>query len=474
MSSSPSQPSGSLSGSHLTDPFRPRIHYLPPSGWINDPNGLIYWRGQYHLFFQHNPHEVRWEAICWGHAVSDDLVSWRHLPTALMPDLAPESPDASGVWSGCAVADGEELRLVYTAARGYDHATDQADIQIRSATSRDGVTFTKDAQAWVDWPWGKTVGGHVLTGFRDPWVWREGAGWKMLVGSGIAQRGGTVMLYESPDLNDWREVGPLVTGHDGHPLWTGTVWECPQLLDFAGGTVVTLSAWHERQGAYVAYLSGKYDGRTLKVTDGARLDWGDTFYAAQSLRDEHGDWVLIGWLRELRPEEQQRASGWSGCIALPRLLKLLDGKVVQQPHPNLRRLRGRHTQSTLKISGERQNVGTYSGPLELALHVQPDGRAFSLRLHELEEEVTLRFDPASGELTVERGPERPVLRMPLPAQPTANLHLFVDASVLEIFSGGHVLTTRLFPRPGGTYSVELAAEGVAYGQIETWELTGQP
>ena len=196
------------------DPHRPRYHIVPPTGWLNDPNGPIQWRGQYHLFYQHNPTTPFFPGtpslgtMHWAHLVSEDLMHWEELPVALSPTAG--GPDAGGCWSGCAVDDRGVPTLIYTGVYPERQCV---------ATSRDDLLT-----------WDKYAGNPVIaappegldvTGFRDPHVWREGDRWQMLLGSGIRRLGGAVLLYSSPDLVHWEYTGPLLVDDGEQP---GAVW----------------------------------------------------------------------------------------------------------------------------------------------------------------------------------------------------------------------------------------------------------
>ena len=200
------------------DPHRPRYHFLPPSAWMNDPNGLIYWKGYYHLFYQYVSNDPPWERKKWGHAASTDLVHWIDLPIASAP--TPGGPDQDGCFSGCAVNQDGVPTLIYTGVRG--------DQQLPClATSPDDLIA-----------WQKYAGNPVIAtpphdldlfAFRDHTLWKEGAMWYQLVGAGIKGVGGVVLLYRSPNLLDWEYMYPLYTGDQRsiEPVWTGSMWECP-------------------------------------------------------------------------------------------------------------------------------------------------------------------------------------------------------------------------------------------------------
>lgn len=445
---------------------RPTYHFLPPRNWMNDPNGLIFWRGQYHLFYQWNPGEARWGNIHWGHGVSDDLLHWQHLPLALAPT---DTFDSSGCWSGCAVADGDELKLFYTAARDYNPLTDTSNIQLRLASSRDGIHFVKHPQPLVSWSLGDSFGEVEPIGFRDPWVWREGNLWKMLVGSGSA-RGGCALLFEGESLEAWRYIGPILQADELLVDFDlGTVWECPQLLFFEDKAVLTFSVWRERKGLCVAYISGRWDGGRLHPEKVDVLERSN-FYAPQSLKDAQGRWLMWGWLYESRPVEEQIQAGWSGAMSLPRVLGLQDGRLTQNPPTELRLLRGESREwANLSLSEVPLDLGQIDGSSELSLRVRLGAvRQLELCMASGEiEQIVLRHDRSSQSLTLDRSKssleatnDLSELRMPLEAQ-TLELQVFIDQSVIEVFAGGRALSGRVYPSTGFIPRLSLKADGQA-------------
>lgn len=449
---------------------KPAYHFLPPTdSWLNDPNGLIFWRGQYHLFYQWNPDAPSWGNIHWGHAVSDDLLRWEHLPAALAPS---DDFDRSGCWSGCAVEHGGRLCLIYTASRNYDPVTDQADIQIRLATSEDGVNFVKHPKPLVEWDWGSTVGGRALCGFRDPVVWREDGVWKMTVGVGLEGQGGAAALYASKDLLEWEFLGFLAEGdlNSETPIWTGSVWECSQLVPFAGGAALLMSVWFKRRGEYTAYLSGRYAHNHLEIVGGTRLDWGNSLYAPQAFQGPGGEWVMFGWLTEKCPADVLKAQGWAGCISVPRVLSYHDGRLSQRPARQLEALRGKHWRMAERVEGEKV-LGFTQEALELQLEAKTQGDlVLTLRRSaDGSETAMLVYSPEQGRLRLEGSLIlSPPLEMPLDAPQGLSLHVFLDITTVEVFAQGQVLSSRIYPaQPNAGMSIRGTAE---VGRLEVWEL----
>ncbi len=268
-------------GPFANDPHRPQYHFLPPANWMNDPNGLIYWKEKYHVFYQHNPHAASWGTMHWGHAVSADLLRWTHQPIALAP--TPGGPDKDGCFSGCAVDNDGVPTLIYTGV--------QPEVQCVATSADDMRTWQKHAGNPV---LAGPPPGLAVTGFRDPCVWREGAAWLMLIGSGIQGVGGAALLYTSPDLLHWEYQHPLCIGDKDQ---TGPMWECPDFFPLGDKYVLLVSPIGT---SAVFTFVGTYANRKFIPETQDRADLGQHFYAAKSMADGSGRRLLWGWSWEGR------------------------------------------------------------------------------------------------------------------------------------------------------------------------------
>ncbi len=201
------------------DPYRLAYHITAPTGWINDPNGLLHFQGEYHVFYQHYPSRPEWGPMHWGHVKSKDLVHWERLPIALAPS---ESYDHDGCFSGSAVDADGTLTLVYTGNVWLnEEKTSIKQVQCL-ATSADGITFLKDcANPVLRHPPHEERSGH----FRDPKVWRHEDRWYMVLGTQREGKG-AVLVYTSNDLHQWQYLG-VVAENDGS---LGYMWECPDFF----------------------------------------------------------------------------------------------------------------------------------------------------------------------------------------------------------------------------------------------------
>ncbi len=443
------------------DPERPQFHLLPAKNWMNDPNGPIYFNGNYHMFFQYNPLAATWGDMSWNHAVSPDMIHWTHLPVALTP--TPGSYDAFGVFSGSAIAVGKRVYAVYTGTR---HSG--AD----KATIRDGANNVQESQclAWSDDPmlvtWTKDPANPVIpmppegldiTGFRDPSAWKQGDWYYLTVGSGIAKVGGCVLLYRSKDLRHWEYLHELTSGAwngvpTANPCDDGQMWECPEFFRLGSGHVLIYSTLGK-----VFWESGDFDEKAMKFTakKTGLLDW-DAFYAPKTQLDADGRRILWGWIPERRSEEAMRAAGWSGMMSLPRVLTLdADGTLRIEILPKMASLRGRklaaaHGAVTLpEATCEVLCEGT--GDFALAFS---DGAAEIARVTYSKEKHTFSAD--GKEIVLEAGD-------------TATVHAYVDGSVIEMILAERIGYTKRFYY-GGTVAPAISVTATGRAKVEGWTI----
>ncbi|GAA0798217.1 glycoside hydrolase family 32 protein [Spirilliplanes yamanashiensis] len=400
--------------------MRPLLHFTPRTGWINDPHGVVHADGRYHLFFQHNPAGSVWaEAIHWGHAVSDDLLTWEELPVALSPDGG-----EAGCWSGSLVLDGGEPVLFYTRVRQPDWAVGQVAV----------ARGSKDLETWRREPVDAVVPGPPpelgVTAFRDPAVWRAGDGWRMLVGASLAGVDGAALQYSSDDLLGWRFDGVVAqrptTAREG--TRTGAMWECPHLFELDGSWVLLFSVWADETLHHVAYGVGDYDGVAFTARSWHRFGHGEQMYATTTFLDADGRRCVLSWLRE---HADAAPGDRAGAHSLPWVLRLDGDTLVATPHPNL--------------CGEPAPPAGALGPAAQVV-LAADGPATVTR-----GALTLTTDPAAGTVTVAEG-GAPRLTMPWGPR----VRLIVDADIVEVAVDGvaGVGSTRCAPEPDAPLAVE--------------------
>ncbi|KAJ1270897.1 hypothetical protein BS78_06G085900 [Paspalum vaginatum] len=361
----------SLETEKVDETSRTGYHFQPPKHWINDPNGPMYYKGLYHLFYQYNPKGAVWGNIVWAHSVSTDLIDW----TALDPGIYPSKPfDVKGCWSGSAtVLPSGVPAIMYT---GID--PDEHQVQNVAYPKNLSDPFLRE---WVKPGYNPIIapdGGINASAFRDPTTAWYGPDrhWRLLVGSKVGDKG-LAVLYRSRDFRRW------VKAH--HPLHSGLtgMWECP---DFFPVAVHGRSRRHHRRGVdtaelrdravaeevkyvlkvsldltrYEYYTVGTYDHATDRYTPdagfrdndyGLRYDYGD-FYASKSFYDPvRRRRILWGWANESDTVPDDRRKGWAGIQAIPRKLWLSPrGKqLIQWPVEEIKALRGKHVNVSDKV-----------------------------------------------------------------------------------------------------------------------------
>lgn len=386
---------------------RPRFHFTPPQGWLNDPNGLVFADGWYHLCYQHHPESDVWGPMHWGHAVSRDLLRWEHLPVALAPD------ELGWIYSGSAVRDPDGTGGFGAGAlvAAFTHASAEGQVQSLASSIDGGRTWHTDPANPVLRP------PEGTTDFRDPKVfrWSQGgeAHWVMVLAAGHR-----VELYTSPDLRHWTHQGGLRprTGAD-------TVFETPDLVPLrVDGSderrwMLSIGVLSDGPtgGTGTGYLLGDFDGEVF-TPDDDELRWADhgpDFYAAQSWNDPpSADPVWIAWMSNWAYADAVPSTGWRGVLTVPRHLGLTRTagglRLVQRPVAALDAQRA-HRCSARQVVLSRHDdplAGIRSRHFDLTTVVRVDqSTASRFELHLRvggTERMVVSFDLAASTITVDR------------------------------------------------------------------------
>jgi beta-fructofuranosidase len=432
------------------DPSRPIYHLTSPAYWINDPNGPVYCDGEYHLFFQHNPFGSEWGNICWGHAVSEDLVHWEHLPIALVPN--PESYDKDGIFSGCCVIHDGVPTILYTGVSPECQCI---------ATSEDRL------RTWIKHPGNPVIATRPLAdleGFRDPFCWRDRDCWYMVLGSCTQGGEGCVLLYRSADLREWSYLGPLFQG-------TTRMMECPSFFPLGDKWLLCVSPY-----AQVIYALGSFaDHRFHPETEWLPMDLGGRgdFYAPNSMLDPQGRRIQWGWV-----QGGPAGADWKGLLTLPRVLSLRsDGRLGVEPLPELSRLRGRHQRwERVPIAADAPAMlgDLPSDSVEIRLELELGGAAeVGLALGRTARgriRMAVAYDRAAGRLSCA---ERSGTFRLLPGEGCLTLRIFVDRSVTEVYADGRVALTCAGPGLEDGRALTLFARGgqARASAVDVWEMT---
>lgn len=464
---------------------RPRFHLTPPSGWMNDPNGLVSRDGILHAFYQHDPDGPRWGRMHWGHATSADLVTWTHEPIAISPD--PAGIDDFGCWSGCIVDDPGQATMFYTGVTTAS-GTRQAAI-CRATNSDDLTTWSKDpANPCVATP----PNGIAPDSFRDPFVYQDAGGWVMLVGAGSTEGMGAVLIYRSPDLRAWSYVGPFLSATEVERTdgADGPVWECPQLLRFGTTAVLVVSVVDRTPGvrpSHVMAFIGHIGDDHFVVAHAEELGMGPDFYAPATMVMPDGRQLLFGWVPE-DPPHPSSARTWAGSLTFPRIVSVTEGRVSIALADEVASLRHAQRQYRSIVLGDRTPVWVHepSGHhFEIAAAIEPlDAGEVIVDLmgaDSADPDVRVAFRPDSRILSVARrgivsvaGRSSQNARV-VPASPDGLIHvrLVVDGSVVEMEVDGRMTATFRRPHVGpGLPAVAFSAVGgdARISELLSWRL----
>lgn len=463
------------------DPYRPQYHFSPPANWMNDPNGLVYYKGEYHLYYQHYPGGISWGPMHWGHAVSGDLVNWRHLPIALYPD------DNGLIFSGSVVIDRND-------AAGFGREAMIAVFTYHSSGSESqGLAYSLDfGRTWTKYRQNPVLRAEEgISDFRDPRVFRYGdcasGRWIMCLAVGRAIR-----FFSSTNLREWRSEGALEAGDASEAEPSGGVWETPDLflLPVDGGPetrwvlTVGVVAGGPAGGSGAGYFVGHFDGRTFTPDapgDTAKwLDWGPDFYAPQSWNDEpEGRRITVGWLSNWRYAAVTPAATWRGALSLPRELALTRTdqgiRLIQQPIAALQSLRREAAvRRDETIAAGSYPIDVAQGDLleiEAEFEILPQSNLFGFYVRAGSDRRTIvGYHVGRQSLFVDRTHSGRVDFHPdfagvyfapmEPEQGLIRMHIFVDRSMVEVFGNGGlvVLSACIFPS-AQTRAPALFAEG---------------
>ena len=454
--------------------FRPTYHFSPLYGWMNDPNGMVYKDGEYHLFYQHNPYGSKWGNMHWGHAISKDLINWEHRPDAI-------TPDALGtIFSGSAVVDTDNT-AGFGAGAIVAIYTQNSDRQVQSiAYSTDnGRSFTKYEN------------NPVLTSdardFRDPKVFwhKETQRWIMLLAVGQEMQ-----IFSSSNLKDWAFESSFGEGQGAH----GGVWECPDLFELpVDGTnekkwvlLCNLNPGGPFGGSATQYFVGTFNGKEFANESPSQtkwMDWGKDHYAAVTWSDAPDNRrIAIAWMSNWQYANDVPTSQYRSPNSVPRDLSLftVDGETYLQsaPSPELLKLRDISKKRSFKVNGTRTikdmiagNEGAYE--IELTIENQyADVIGFRL-YNDKGEEVDMQYDMKEKKFSMDRrksgdvgfNENFPMLTWTAieSGKDELKLRLFVDKSSVEAFGDGgrFVMTNQVFPSEPYTH-IDFYSKGGAY------------
>lgn len=387
--------------------YRHAYHLMADTGWINDPNGFSYFKGQYHLFYQYNPYNSIWGTMHWGHSVSDDLIHWRTCPVALAPD---EVYDQSGCFSGTALVVGDKHILMYTGVTKIIDAGRIVIVQEQCIASGQG-------EAYFKYPANPVIRSEMIPegiaaeDVRDPKLFVQDGIYYCIAGTKTVEQKGAVILFRSTDLLTWRFTGIL----DQSDEISHGVWECPDYFNLDGQDILFISPqfkapeehqYHNLHSACCRF--GKLDlaqGEFLteRMTE---VDGGFDFYAPQTIIDPYGRRVMIAWMQmweRMMPTNSDQ-HGWAGAMTFPRELSIRDGQLRQWPVTEIERYRGSEYAFDALFSGIYKDPLLRGVTVDLTIDVENiSAKSFGVRLFKGNgEETVFDYQAASETLTFDR------------------------------------------------------------------------
>lgn len=430
----------------------PAFHITGEQGWINDPNGLICYNGQYHAFFQYHPYDTKWGPMHWGHVVSDDLTNWEYLPVALTPG---DDGDKNGCFSGSAIVHDGKLWLLYTGFTENQGGESIRQLQCL-AESSDGITFKKH---------GIVIGEKELPeeyapcDFRDPKVWRHGDFFWCLVAARKTDGRGRILLFKSADLFNWAFVSDLL-GKDS----AGVMIECPDYNEELGYLLFCEQFQPSENGIHLnihtsRWCLGKIDYSTGLFKEDARgiVDYGFDVYAPQTFG---GKSAIMGWLNMWDRNVPSEKYGFAGMLTAARNVSVKDGRLYQEPIVSCSEAYKTEVRDSLSDKVQRGVITIKAEELEsLEIKMRSNGDNFTSLTLSNGEWV---FDRSrSGEAIV--GAEKDedslkgIRRMPFSGNREVTLTIVMDDFSVEIFEDGRALTSTIYP-PEGADGFELTVK----------------
>jgi fructan beta-fructosidase len=449
---------------------RPQFHFTPQKGWMNDPNGMVYFKGEYHLFYQHYPDSTVWGPMHWGHAVSKNLIHWEHLPIALYPD------SLGYIFSGSAVVDvnntsgfgkdGEPpLVAIYTYHNMAGEKSGKTGFQSQ------GIAYSLDkGRTWTKYANNPVVTNPNIKDFRDPKVlWHEAEKqWVMTLA--VADH---AEFYASKNLKDWTKTGEFGKTEGSH----GGVWECPDLfpLKVENGIekwvlIINIGNGAPNGGSGTQYFVGQYDGKTFKNDNKPNyilwLEYGKDNYATVTWSDVPDNRRLsIGWMSNWQYAQKVPTGTWRSACTLPRELTLKTTeqgiRLIQKPVKEAEILRGGKEDISAQTISESLALKTTSKANELSLTFdlsKTTAEDFGVVLSNTKgEKVLIGYEKATNRYYIDRteggkvGFEKNFTgRHYAPRQSkssTLNFSLYIDVASAELFTddGETVMTEIFFP-----------------------------
>lgn len=461
----------------VTEQHRPVFHFTPPAKWMNDPNGMVYHEGEYHLFYQYYPDSTVWGPMHWGHAVSTDLISWQHLPIAIYPDENGWIFSGSAVidhnnTSGLGTTDNPPMVAIYTYHNSPREKEGNDDFQTQ------GIAFSLDkGRSWTKYAGNPVLKNPGIRDFRDPKVSWYAAGEKWIMALAVQDH---ISFYSSPNLLDWTHESDFGQELGAH----GGVWECPDLFPLSNPDgdgqkwvlLVSINPGGPNGGSATQYFIGDFHGKTFVPDDPDKtswLDYGKDNYAGvtwSNIPESDGRTLFLGWMSNWQYAQVVPTENWRSAMTLPRSLHLLPSNeglsLAAKPVKELENLRkseveipGQSLNGKLDLSDQLQGKGTLlEMVLELTLPEDTKPLINISRTNSAGEIYSIGFDANTNNFFSDRNfagkkdfspdfAEKFSLAPRKTSDRQLSLHLFFDVASAELFADGGLtnMTEIFFP-----------------------------
>jgi fructan beta-fructosidase len=441
--------------------FRPQVHFSPKAHWMNDPNGMVYYKGTYHLFFQHYPDDIVWGPMHWGHAVSKDLMHWKELPIALYPD------SLGYIFSGSAVVDsnntsgfGKNGKIPMVAI--FTHHDPKGEKAGRNDFQNESLAYSLDGGiTWTKYAGNPVIKNPGIKDFRDPKVMWYAAGKKWVLTLATLDH---ITFFSSPDLKNWKpesEFGKTLGAHGG-------VWECPDLfpMKLNGKThwvlIVNLNPGGPNGGSATQYFVGNFDGSKFTPADIKTrwLDYGPDEYAGITWNNTGNRHIFLGWMSNWEYANQVPTVKWRNAMTIPRELglKQMNGEILLTSNPvkEIAGIERKAVQASNALLTGKEVKGI-PGQFTLKFNINSINNYAVILSNDLGEKLIIGYDNAKKQYFIDRAKSGKIDFNPEFAKTAfaprlnnislSNIELIVDASSVELFAdnGLTVMTSIFFP-----------------------------
>lgn len=437
--------------------YTPNFHLTAPIGWLNDPNGFIFFQGKYHLFYQYNPYDTHWGPMYWGHSVSEDLITWTDLPVAMAPD---SKADKGGVWSGSAIEKDGKLFVIYS---GNIHKGQVQNI----AYSEDGINFTKyEGNPVIS---GKQLPSFASTiNFRDPKIWQVNGIYYAVIASKVVGKP-AILLYRSKDIYSFEYLSTLIVFEDIY------MRECPDYFTLGDKKVLLMSS----KSGDSTVIIGHEENNQLIAESEDDLDYGLDFYAPQTT-EVGGRRIMTAWMHNWNEKVLTGKYGYAGMMIIPREITLVDGKIWIEPVKELDSYRSdKICYNNIIINEENPTEleGICGSAIDMIIGAElNDNNCIFVELMKTNDEsITIYIDNENISLdrvNIENRKGRQSLSicydLPL-SYKFKKARIVLDKYTVEVFSEGKTLSMTAFPE-GKDYKITFESDYKTIINIEKYNL----